>query len=169
MAIYLSIYLSIYISIYLFIYLSETSFCHATILCPPWMMKCWLWLQLPAPFMCNWLLSPIPPQHHCRKCGGIFCGACSTKRFPLLDRGYSDPVRVCDMCYHILTKNSWIIQYIESSSLIFQTYWEFYKIVTVWNIFYHYLWIDVLIKEVLKIKKPAGIVLARLPLSPCPH
>lgn len=45
-------------------------------------------------------------QHHCRKCGGIFCGACSTKRFPLLDRGFSDPVRVCDKCYNVLTRNN---------------------------------------------------------------
>ena len=49
---------------------------------------------------------PPPPQHHCRKCGGVYCGACSTKRFPLLVQGYSDPVRVCGKCYTILTKGS---------------------------------------------------------------
>ena len=52
------------------------------------------------------LKSFLSLQHHCRKCGGIFCGACSTKRFPLLDRGFSDPVRVCDKCYNVLTRNS---------------------------------------------------------------
>ena len=45
-------------------------------------------------------------QHHCHKCGGVFCGACSAKRFPLLEQGYSDPVRVCKRCYTVLTKNN---------------------------------------------------------------
>ena len=53
-------------------------------------------------------LCPCLPfmQHHCRKCGGVFCGACSAKRFPLLEQGYSDPVRVCERCYTVLTKNN---------------------------------------------------------------
>ena len=42
-------------------------------------------------------------QHHCRQCGGLYCGMCSSKRFPLLDRGFSDPVRVCDKCHHELS------------------------------------------------------------------
>ena len=46
------------------------------------------------------------PKHHCHKCGGVFCEACSTKRFPLLEQGYSDPARVCECCYTVLTKNN---------------------------------------------------------------
>eukprot|EP00824_Muranothrix_gubernata_P000565 TRINITY_DN10685_c0_g1_i3.p1 TRINITY_DN10685_c0_g1~~TRINITY_DN10685_c0_g1_i3.p1 ORF type:complete len:477 (-),score=83.46 TRINITY_DN10685_c0_g1_i3:60-1490(-) len=42
-------------------------------------------------------------RHHCRNCGGIFCGSCSSKRFPILKFGYTDPVRVCDACYQILS------------------------------------------------------------------
>lgn len=42
-------------------------------------------------------------RHHCRECGGVFCGNCTTKRFPLLHLGMSDPVRVCDRCYVSLT------------------------------------------------------------------
>lgn len=41
-------------------------------------------------------------QHHCRKCGGVVCGGCSTKRF-LLPQQSSKPLRVCDKCYSQLT------------------------------------------------------------------
>nr|CAG4717260.1 unnamed protein product [Naegleria fowleri] len=42
-------------------------------------------------------------RHHCRYCGGIFCGNCTTKRITLLRFGFDEPVRVCDNCYQILT------------------------------------------------------------------
>ncbi|KAI5080582.1 hypothetical protein GOP47_0003765 [Adiantum capillus-veneris] len=36
-------------------------------------------------------------KHHCRRCGGIFCGSCTQQRVNL--RGQGDgPVRVCDAC-----------------------------------------------------------------------
>ncbi|XP_046860101.1 pleckstrin homology domain-containing family F member 2-like [Xenia sp. Carnegie-2017] len=41
-------------------------------------------------------------RHHCRKCGGVVCGDCSTKRF-LLPQQSSKPLRVCDKCYSELT------------------------------------------------------------------
>lgn len=41
-------------------------------------------------------------RHHCRKCGGVMCGACSTKRF-LLPQQSSKPLRICDKCYSQLT------------------------------------------------------------------
>ena len=44
----------------------------------------------------------VYPQHHCRKCGGVVCGACSTKRF-LLPQQSSKPLRICDKCYSQLT------------------------------------------------------------------
>jgi hypothetical protein len=37
-------------------------------------------------------------QHHCRNCGGVFCGKCTQKRVPLLKLGHIEPVRVCDSC-----------------------------------------------------------------------
>jgi hypothetical protein len=42
--------------------------------------------------------SLIHRRHHCRSCGHVVCGNCSTKRFvlPGIDRR---PVRVCDTCY----------------------------------------------------------------------
>ncbi|KAI8420918.1 hypothetical protein MSG28_008084 [Choristoneura fumiferana] len=36
-------------------------------------------------------------KHHCRRCGHIFCGACSEKTVALA--GNTKPVRVCDACY----------------------------------------------------------------------
>ncbi|XP_030026031.2 RUN and FYVE domain-containing protein 2 isoform X1 [Manduca sexta] len=36
-------------------------------------------------------------KHHCRKCGLIFCAACSDKTVALA--GNTKPVRVCDACY----------------------------------------------------------------------
>lgn len=41
-------------------------------------------------------------RHHCRNCGGLFCGACSRRRIILLRFGFNDPVRVCDTCHTIL-------------------------------------------------------------------
>lgn len=41
-------------------------------------------------------------QHHCRKCGGVVCGNCSTKKF-LLPAQSSKPLRVCDNCYNVLS------------------------------------------------------------------
>ena len=39
-------------------------------------------------------------KHHCRVCGGIFCGACSSHFIPVPELGWgADPVRVCRQCY----------------------------------------------------------------------
>ncbi|KAJ8505727.1 hypothetical protein OPV22_006613 [Ensete ventricosum] len=44
------------------------------------------------PFMCF--------RHHCRFCGGIFCGDCSTGRSLMPPKfRIADPQRVCDVCY----------------------------------------------------------------------
>ena len=42
-------------------------------------------------------------QHHCRKCGAVVCGACSSRKY-LLPSQSSKPLRVCDSCYETLTK-----------------------------------------------------------------
>jgi len=42
-------------------------------------------------------------RHHCRKCGAVVCGQCSTKKHHLPAQS-KKPLRVCDNCYESLTK-----------------------------------------------------------------
>lgn len=45
-------------------------------------------------------------QHHCRKCGGIFCASCTSKRTSVLNLpGDRIPRRVCDRCYTVLLED----------------------------------------------------------------
>ncbi|CAI5738132.1 unnamed protein product [Hyaloperonospora brassicae] len=39
-------------------------------------------------------------RHHCRCCGYVFCGRCTSHRMSLPDFGYYDVVRVCKVCYN---------------------------------------------------------------------
>uniref|UniRef100_A0A0K8U8R9 Pleckstrin y domain-containing family F member 2 n=1 Tax=Bactrocera latifrons TaxID=174628 RepID=A0A0K8U8R9_BACLA len=45
----------------------------------------------------------IVRRHHCRNCGAVVCGPCSSKKF-LLPQQSSKAVRVCTACYERLSK-----------------------------------------------------------------
>lgn len=38
--------------------------------------------------------------HHCRACGGAVCSLCSREKIQVLDRGWFENVRVCDICFN---------------------------------------------------------------------
>ena len=43
-------------------------------------------------------------QHHCRACGQIFCGKCSSKYSTIPKFGIEKEVRVCEPCYEQLNR-----------------------------------------------------------------
>lgn len=48
---------------------------------------------------CNSSFTTINRRHHCRNCGHIFCGDCTSKRAALKKLAYKKKVRVCDRCF----------------------------------------------------------------------
>lgn len=42
-------------------------------------------------------------KHHCRHCGRLLCAKCSTRDMPIVKYNLSKPVRVCDICFDVLS------------------------------------------------------------------
>ncbi|ETL89758.1 hypothetical protein L917_11344, partial [Phytophthora nicotianae] len=49
-------------------------------------------------YSCQASFSLMLRRHHCRRCGNVFCDACSSARMPLVNSGFVTPVRVCAKC-----------------------------------------------------------------------
>lgn len=48
---------------------------------------------------CKVLFNFVRRRHHCRNCGKVFCGRCSSNAVPLPHFGHTKPVRVCNHCF----------------------------------------------------------------------
>ncbi|XP_062587167.1 rabankyrin-5-like isoform X2 [Saccostrea cucullata] len=42
-------------------------------------------------------------KHHCRHCGRLLCSKCSSKDMPIVKYNLSKPVRVCEICFDVLS------------------------------------------------------------------
>lgn len=77
---------------------------------PPPSRPAWQLLVGAAGWSGEWGQWPIcsrhPPvsQHHCRACGQIFCGKCSSRYSTIPKFGIEKEVRVCEPCYEQLNK-----------------------------------------------------------------
>ena len=45
-------------------------------------------------------------QHHCRRCGNVFCGSCCDHKVLLPRLNFVDPVRVCEECAIVAKKEN---------------------------------------------------------------
>ncbi|GME76545.1 unnamed protein product [[Candida] boidinii] len=57
------------------------------------------WEDSDACMLCSTLFTFLNRKHHCRSCGGVFCGLHSSKSCELPELGINIPVRVCDSCF----------------------------------------------------------------------
>jgi len=53
--------------------------------------------------LCNVEFTFVNRRHHCRACGNVVCGDCSSQKAPLRYKNW-DSERVCDKCFDILWK-----------------------------------------------------------------
>lgn len=53
---------------------------------------------------CRSKFGMVNRQHHCRNCGEVFCGKCSSKNSIIPKFGIEREVRVCDSCYDQINK-----------------------------------------------------------------
>ncbi|XP_023211653.1 zinc finger FYVE domain-containing protein 21-like [Centruroides sculpturatus] len=55
---------------------------------------------------CHIRFDLLTRRHHCRRCGQIYCSHCCEQKVPLPRMCFVDPVRVCDECSEITTKEN---------------------------------------------------------------
>ena len=57
-------------------------------------------------YECDASFSFLTRKHHCRVCGRVFCGKCSSHSLPPPDNPEGDPVRVCNFCHWVRTSSA---------------------------------------------------------------
>lgn len=55
--------------------------------------------ESPICMSCQAIFTFMRRRHHCRNCGRVFCGQCSSNTVPLPHYGHEKPVRVCNHCF----------------------------------------------------------------------
>lgn len=62
--------------------------------------------KAPRCMSCQTPFTAFRRRHHCRNCGGVFCGVCSNASAPLPKYGLTKAVRVCRVCYAQEVRNN---------------------------------------------------------------
>lgn len=55
--------------------------------------------EAPRCMSCATLFTAFRRRHHCRHCGRVFCGICSSEKKPIPKYGFIKAVRICQGCY----------------------------------------------------------------------
>uniref|UniRef100_A0A8C1IT54 Hepatocyte growth factor-regulated tyrosine kinase substrate n=1 Tax=Cyprinus carpio TaxID=7962 RepID=A0A8C1IT54_CYPCA len=64
------------------------------------------WVDAEECHRCRVQFGVMTRKHHCRACGQIFCGKCSSKYSTIPKFGIEKEVRVCEPCFEILNKKA---------------------------------------------------------------
>uniref|UniRef100_A0ABI7ZLB4 Hepatocyte growth factor-regulated tyrosine kinase substrate n=1 Tax=Felis catus TaxID=9685 RepID=A0ABI7ZLB4_FELCA len=64
------------------------------------------WVDAEECHRCRVQFGVVTRKHHCRACGQIFCGKCSSKSSTIPKFGIEKEVRVCEPCYEQLNKKA---------------------------------------------------------------
>ncbi|KAG2460828.1 hepatocyte growth factor-regulated tyrosine kinase substrate isoform X1 [Polypterus senegalus] len=64
------------------------------------------WVDAEECHRCRVQFGVVTRKHHCRACGQIFCGKCSSKYSTIPKFGIEKEVRVCEPCYEQLNKKT---------------------------------------------------------------
>ncbi|ELR18433.1 FYVE zinc finger domain containing protein [Acanthamoeba castellanii str. Neff] len=68
---------------------------------PEWVLD----VMVPECVGCHAQFTLIKRRHHCRNCGKVFCGKCTSLSCSIEELGYTEPVRVCEPCFAALHTN----------------------------------------------------------------